>query len=251
MIQIVWQNKEIVVCDKPALVLSVPSRDRNDPRPCLGLELQNYLGQQVYPVHRLDFEVSGLIIFALNEKSHRETQSWFSQKLIQKKYMALTPQQSFSHWPEHIQTERQLIPPQTGLEFVWKTQLFKGKKRAFESAHGEWAETKAKIVGLERRNAAQDRVKNDTQNDIKDGVKEGPLFLSWELYPITGKSHQLRFELSRRGFPIVGDQLYGSQLSAADFQESGILLRAVELELGSVNQSLGLPKNISIPHRRT
>lgn len=239
MIQIVWQNKHLVVCDKPALMLSVPSRDLNDPRPCLGLELQRHLGQRIYPVHRLDFEVSGLIIFARDERSHREAQSWFSQKLIQKKYIATSSEQNFAHWPNHIQTERQVIPSQVGLEFVWKTQMYKGKKRAFESSNGEWAETKAKIVGFEK------------MSDVKINIKEERVFLKWELYPITGKSHQLRFELSRRGFPIVGDRLYGSQLPAALFHDSGLLLRAVELELGSVHDSLGLPKNLSVAHRKT
>ena len=228
MIRIVWQNENLVVCDKPALVLSVPSRDRHDSRSCLGLELQRQLGKKIYPVHRLDFEVSGLIIFALNEKSHRETQSWFNNKLIQKKYLATTAEQSFQHWPAHIKTERQLIPSEVGLKFVWKTQVFKGKKRAFESANGEWAETQARIVGA--------------------GNVFGTILLSWELYPVTGKSHQLRFELSRRGFPIIGDQLYGSSLQNS---EPGIALRAVEIELGMVRSDLGLPKKLTLSHRRT
>ncbi|AGH95782.1 pseudouridine synthase family protein [Pseudobdellovibrio exovorus] len=219
MIQIVFQNNSFVVCNKPAQVLSVPARDKADPRPCLGLELQKHLGQPVYPVHRLDYEVSGLILYALTSESHRESQDWFQNKLIRKKYRAETPFQNFDHWPQNVTTDRSQIIVKPGSQFLWKTKILRGKRRSFESAHGEWAETEALV----------------------HAVDEAAKKILWDLYPITGKPHQLRLELSRRGFPILGDSLYGSTYKR---EEAGVALAAIEINLSGVQSRYGLPEKI-------
>ena len=220
MIHILFQNENFVVCNKPAGVLSVPSRDRNDPRGCLGIALQHELKQSVLPVHRLDFEVSGLILFALNKKAHRASQNWFEKRTISKIYEAKTSLQDFSHWPEAIPTVRDKLELQLQKVFLWKTQIQRGKRRSFESPHGDWAETRAQVKNVE---------------DSK---------VSWDLFPLTGKSHQLRLELSRRGFPIHGDTLYGSKIVLPAV--SGISLRAVCLDLERVPDRLGLPVKLSL-----
>ena len=220
MIDIVFQNENFVVCNKPGGVLSVPSRDRSDPRPCLGIELQQHLRQNVLPVHRLDLEVSGLILFALNPKAHSKAQGWFEKKTISKLYKATTSLQDFSHWPEQIKTVRDVIDTNDHKMFLWKTQIQRGKKRSFESTHGEWAETKAQI----------------------QSVDNGKVL--WHLYPLTGKPHQLRLELSRRGFPVEGDVLYGSKVKLPD--KAGISLKAVLLDLTYVPDRLGLPEQIRL-----
>ncbi len=220
MIEIIYQNENFVICNKPGGVLSVPSRDRSDARPCLGIDLQRQLKQNVLPVHRLDFEVSGLIMFALNPKAHTKAQNWFEKKLISKLYVAATSVQDFSHWPDNIPTVRDPISPTDKKMFLWKTQIQRGKKRSFESPHGEWAETKAQIQET-----------NGTQ-------------FFWHLYPLTGKPHQLRLELSRRGFPVDGDLLYGSKAKSSE--PSGISLKAVQLDLTYVPDRLGLPEEINL-----
>lgn len=220
MIQIIFENENFVVCNKPALVLSVPARESDDPRGCLGIELQRKYKHPVFPVHRLDYEVSGLIIYALNSKAHKQAQDWFMKKTISKKYVATTGRQDFSHWPDNVPTDRKVIDLSVDTSFYWTTKIQRGKKRSFESEHGEWAETEAQVS---EQNA-------DT--------------VSWNLYPLTGKPHQLRFELARRGFPIHGDQLYGSKVKLS---RPGIALTAVELNLSEVENKLGLPTKIELP----
>lgn len=219
MIQIVFQNESFVVCDKPALVLSVPAREKTDQRYCLGLELQKEMQTQVFPVHRLDFEVSGLILYALNSQAHKASQNWFESKKIQKKYVAYTTLQNFMHWPENVNTDKTVIDISEGKKFHWNSRILKGKRRSFLSEQGENAETKAMITNV--------------------GKDE----LCWELSPVTGKSHQLRLELSRHGFPIHGDQLYGSTVK---WKQPGIALRAFSLDLSEVNDRCGLPKILTI-----
>ena len=217
--QIVFENENFVVCDKPGQVLSVPSRDREDPRPCLGLELQKKYPHGVFPVHRLDFEVSGLIIYALNAKAHRISQAWFDKKIISKTYRARTSLQDFSHWPPGLKTDLNPIDIHQVTDFFWATKIHRGKKRSFESEHGDWAETKASI----------------------DQIL--PNELIWQLHPLTGKPHQLRLELSRHGFPIHGDILYGSKMP---FNHPGIALQAIKLDLSQVGERLGLPNQIEL-----
>jgi tRNA pseudouridine32 synthase/23S rRNA pseudouridine746 synthase len=219
MINIIFENENFVVCNKPAKVLSVPAREKSDPRPCLGLALQEKYKKQVFPVHRLDFEVSGLIIYAINSKAHKAASDWFLKKTIRKTYLAQTRLQNFSHWPENIKTDRTIIELEKQKDFYWTTKIQRGKRRSFESDHGEWAETEAAIMNV---NADS---------------------LIWNLYPLTGKPHQLRFELSRHGFPIDGDHLYGSNVKVA---QDGILLRAIHLDLSNVTDKMGLPSKIKI-----
>ncbi|MEQ1724016.1 MAG: pseudouridine synthase, partial [Pseudobdellovibrio sp.] len=77
MTPFVFKNNNFVVCNKEALVLSVRAREKSDMRDCLGLRLEIELGTQIFPVHRLDYEVSGLILYALNSISHKASQDWF------------------------------------------------------------------------------------------------------------------------------------------------------------------------------
>jgi tRNA pseudouridine32 synthase/23S rRNA pseudouridine746 synthase len=219
MIQVVFQNKNFVVCNKAAQILSVPAREKSDIRACLGLELQKELKTQVFPVHRLDFEVSGLIIYALHSQAHKISQNWFIRREIRKLYRAETNIQNFEHWPANITTDRSVVRTEVNEKYFWKTQILRGKKRSFESTNGEWAETEATVVAK-----TNDKVQ-------------------WQLYPITGKPHQLRLELSRRGFPIVGDSLYGSKLQHL---KAGIALEAYELDLTKVPDRQGLPEKISL-----
>lgn len=221
MIDLIFENDNFLVCNKPGQVLSVPSRDRAEKRPCLGLQLKKKYAGDVRPVHRLDFEVSGLIMYALNSRAHQISQGWFEHKKISKMYLAETSYQNFSHWPESIATDRSLIDPEKQKDFFWKTQIFRGKKRSFESPQGSLAETKAHVFSC---NADS---------------------IIWHLFPLTGKPHQLRLELSRRGFPIWGDQLYGS----TRLLKGGIALKAVTLDLTAISDRLGLPEKIQLPHQ--
>lgn len=219
MIQIVFQNEHFVVCNKPSLVLSVPGREKNDRRLCLGLELQNTLGKKIFPVHRLDFEVSGLIIYALNAEAHRSSQKWFENKKITKLYHATTATQDFAHWPEIVETDRSKLDLTVQKKFFWTSRIQRGKKRSFLAEYGDWSETEAEVMSF-----------TDTE-------------VFWRLSPLTGRSHQLRLELSRRGFPIKGDSLYGSKTS---FEPGGIALKAVELKLSGIKNSYGLPEKLAL-----
>lgn len=226
MIKTIFENENFIVCDKPSQWLSVPDRFESG-RPCLGLELQKQLNQQIFPVHRLDYEVSGLIIYAKNQKAHKVSQAWFLDKKIQKKYLGITSiKQDFSHWPKDKPYPAQVIEANDQQSFFWAMKILRGKKRSYESQHGDLSETEAVIQ-----------------------KKESNQWLYWDLYPITGKPHQLRLELSRHGFPLLGDELYGSkiQVDKVGWTNGGIALRAIQIQLNeSITNRLGLPSKIAL-----
>jgi tRNA pseudouridine32 synthase/23S rRNA pseudouridine746 synthase len=203
-----FQSERWAACDKPPGWLSVPSRmGRADPRPVLGLALETALGRRVWPVHRLDLEVSGLILFALDAEAHRCASRWFETHDVRKTYEAWT-------------TVATPAPPD---EQEWRCRLARGKKRAFEAPHGKDAVTLARALDL---------------------VTYGAHTLQrWRLQPLTGRSHQLRYELARHGHPIVGDALYGSELP---FRPDAIALRSVQLDFRTCKEhaALGLPDTL-------
>lgn len=225
MIEIVFENLHFVICDKPSGVLSTPSRfEEDDPRRCLGTALQQQLKIQIYPVHRLDFEVSGLVMYAKNAEAHRKANAWFETKHVQKTYRALTTGQDFSHIPTNVPNEREKIELISGSSFEWKSRILRGKRRAFESPQGKPSLTLAKYLSIDERGYQQ-----------------------WDLHPVTGRSHQLRFDLSRHGFPIVGDKLYGSK--SEWINENAIALRSFEIDFSNAPgaAALGLPEKIVVP----
>lgn len=223
-LDIVFSNEHFVVLDKPAMVLTTPSREgAADERACLGWALQNELGIQIFPVHRLDFEVSGLVMFAKNAKAHAVANGWFEHKSVFKVYQAFTTDQNFDHIPANVKNDRQKLSPKPQEKFLWKSRLLRGKRRAYDHATGKPSETEAIYLG-------------------KDGASG---WHRWELHPLTGRPHQLRYELSTHGFSIVGDELYGSKVS---FTKPGIALRAVKIDFSKTPgaKDFSLPATIEV-----
>jgi tRNA pseudouridine32 synthase/23S rRNA pseudouridine746 synthase len=197
-IETVYENQNFIAVDKPGGWLSVPSRmGREDARPCL----VTFFKERVWPVHRLDFEVSGLVLFAKTAEAHRFANGWFEHRQVHKTYEALT--------------QTLMKNPKTNEPMEWRSNLLRGKRRTYESPHGAQAITRAHCLGLTEF--------------------AGKQALRWRLEPQTGRPHQLRFELSHHGHPILGDELYGS---TAAYIDSTIALRAVKLDFSDCPDAL-------------
>jgi len=90
-LKIVFESDAWVVVDKPSGWLTVPGRQHSDDRLCVGTVLSQQLNQRLWPVHRLDFEVSGLVLFAKNPEAHRRANFWFENRLVKKNLRGLDP----------------------------------------------------------------------------------------------------------------------------------------------------------------
>ena len=203
----IFENEYFIIVNKSPMVLSVPGRQgEEDDRPVLGKILEKDLGIKIYPVHRLDFEVQGLIMFAKTSAAHVAGNAWFEKKEVFKTYTALT-----KPLPDTSSEELKM-----GELYVWKSKLLRGKKRTYISPHGKDSVTNACLVKIE------------------NGIYH------WELNPITGRSHQLRFELFRHHHPIIGDELYSS---SDKFSSPGIALQAFKIDFSYTKNS----KNFCLP----
>lgn len=86
-IEIIYEDEQIVVANKPAHILTIPDRFRDDV-PNLYMQLFKEYGK-IYTVHRLDKETSGVICFAKNETAHRDLSMQFQERKVEKQYQAL------------------------------------------------------------------------------------------------------------------------------------------------------------------
>jgi len=86
MLDILFEDQDMIVVNKPAGVLSIP--DRFGKELSIKSLLQDKYGT-IFTVHRLDQATSGLIIFAKNAEAHKELSLLFEGRTIEKKYLGL------------------------------------------------------------------------------------------------------------------------------------------------------------------
>lgn len=88
MLDLIYQDKDLIVVNKPAGLLTLPDRFKPREKPNLKAQLDQEFGK-VWTVHRLDRETSGAIVFALHEDAHRNLSQQFQERAVQKIYLAL------------------------------------------------------------------------------------------------------------------------------------------------------------------
>jgi len=215
-----FENEQFVIVDKPAGWLSVDSRDPKDERRCAGRELELELknrgegASRIWPCHRLDAEVSGILIFAKSSEAHRAANAWFEKHQVQKTYEAYSEPPAAAALDELLAEAKNLL--------LWKSVIARGKRRSYEADFGREAITRAKLLG-----------------EVKIA---GQKYLHWELEPLTGRPHQLRFEMFKHGSPILGDELYGAK---SKFPDGGIALRACKIKFLDKHRTMwGLPPEL-------
>ena len=136
-------------------------------------QLQQSVGQKVYPVHRLDKGTTGLLLVAKTEVGNQVLSRAFQEKRIQKHYLAVT-------------RTKPGVKPKKKQGWV-KGDMEKSRNGSWKllHSHSNPAETYFKSVALtERRRLCL-------------------------LRPISGKTHQIRVAMRALSMPIVGDLRYG------------------------------------------
>ena len=86
-IEILLEDKAIVVVNKPPGLLTLPDRFATSKPSILGDLTKKY--GKIFTVHRLDKETSGILIFAKNEDAHRKLSIAFEKRGVDKIYLAL------------------------------------------------------------------------------------------------------------------------------------------------------------------
>lgn len=174
-LRIVFEDDDLIVLDKEPGQVVHPTKGYRDHTLANGLVYHwQRCGEQrrVRPVTRLDKDTSGLIVFAKHAYAHAFLAKEMGKRRYRREYLALVQ----GEWPQ----ERGVITAPIG--------------RSPEQPHKR----------MVRAGGAEAITRFQVERRLK-----GATLLRLELE--TGRTHQIRVHLSHRGYPIVGDSLYGEQ----------------------------------------
>ena len=161
---ILYSDRNIIVCIKPVGLDSeqeVPSA------------LKEQFGGDIFPIHRLDKNVGGVMVYARTKQAAAELSKAVQEGTMVKEYVAMV------HG----------TPPETG---DWEDLLWKDSK-------------KNKVFVVKRQRGGVKRARLEFTRLIAEETSLVRIRLH------TGRSHQIRVQFSSRGFPLVGDHKYGSR----------------------------------------
>lgn len=170
-LELLYQDKDIFVVNKPSGLLSVPGRDPAHADSILNRVRRNHpLAQSV---HRLDRLTSGVMILALRRKAERHLKQQFATRQTQKLYIARV-------WGQIKQTQGCIDLPLIC----------------------DWPRRPLQKVCWQMGKPAQTYYQVLAQDEHTSWVL---------LKPITGRSHQLRVHMLALGHPILGDVFYAPE----------------------------------------
>ena len=175
-IEIIYEDDHMVALYKPSGILSVAT-DFDVENNVHSFLKKRFHRRRVYPVHRLDREASGVMVFAYSDKMQYELKKQFEEHSISRQYIAIV--------------EGDLNPTQG----TWQTYLYEDGAYYVRSVSdptlGELSTTHYKV--------------------IKRTKGTSTLLVTLE----TGKKNQIRVHCKEAGHPILGDKKYGSSLEQA------------------------------------
>ncbi|MFC1854050.1 RluA family pseudouridine synthase, partial [candidate division CSSED10-310 bacterium] len=122
-------------------------------------------------VHRLDKTTSGIMVVAKNDKAHRKLARQFQDRTIKKEYLAVV--------------QGTMVPKAGRISYSIGRDKHNRKKMTVTPQGGREAET---IFSIEERFTGFDVVR---------------------LFPVQGRTHQIRVHLAHYGHPVLGDEMYG------------------------------------------
>jgi tRNA pseudouridine32 synthase/23S rRNA pseudouridine746 synthase len=174
-IQILYEDKDLLLVRKPDLLLSIPGRHPLN-KDCLITRLR-----QKYPsasmVHRLDLDTSGIMVIPLNKPTHAHISRQFQERRVEKAYEAV------------VFGEVELDAGEIDLPIAvdWNNR----PRQIICSERGKQALTRYSVLS-------------------REGDRSRLL-----LRPVTGRSHQLRIHLRELGHPILGCDMYAHEKALA------------------------------------
>ncbi|MFH1186978.1 MAG: RluA family pseudouridine synthase [Candidatus Levyibacteriota bacterium] len=198
-IKIIFEDDDILILDKPAGITVNKSQTTKKEKTIqdfleekLDIDSEKYLDKETSDfykragiVHRLDKETSGVLIVAKNKEAFENLQNQFKQRTVKKTYLAL------AHGK---------IYPKEGEIKASVGRLPWNRKRFGILAGGRESLTKYKVISIHKS-------KLNSKEDLT----------LVELYPETGRTHQIRVHLKYINRPIFSDFLYaGRKISKED-----------------------------------
>jgi tRNA pseudouridine32 synthase/23S rRNA pseudouridine746 synthase len=171
---VLFEDELLVAADKPHFLPVTPSGKYL--QETLLVRLRRKLGiDTLTPLHRIDRETAGVVLFAKEPSSLKHYEALFAQRAVEKTYEAIAPRRDDLRFP---------LVRQSVLE---------------EGANF-----------MQMREAAQDNSSQRPPNahTTIDLLQTQGTLARYRLVPLTGKRHQLRVHMAALALPIVGDRIY-------------------------------------------
>lgn len=165
---VLWQDAQLMVVDKPHFLPVLPSGKYL--QETVLTRLKNMLGlDALSPIHRIDRDTAGLVLFSKQLASRGAYQELFRTRQVDKTYECIAPWNADLPWP--IRRESRIAP---SAHFMQQTEV-DGVPNAL--THIEPIEVLGRLA-------------------------------RYSLKPVTGQRHQLRVHMAALGLPMVGDGIY-------------------------------------------
>ena len=215
-LDILWEGDGLLAVNKPAGMLSHPSRARFTgtlANYAAGYLLDKYSDASCHLVNRLDRDTSGVVLVARNAHLQRLCAQAIREPGACKEYMAYT-----FGWPE----------PEDGAMDMPIRRETPQKMRRIVSDDGQWAVTRYRTAG-------------------RWCLPEGKI--AQVVYRLeTGRTHQIRVHSFTAGFPLLGDGLYFTDGSRALSEKLGLTSQLLHAgRLSFVNPATGERVDIAAP----
>lgn len=171
----IFETSSLLAINKPEGLASIPERDLSVPNVQRLLEAQR--GERLWVIHRLDKEVSGVLLFARDAAAHRDLSIAFEQRNVEKFYTIVVHGK---------------LAKDSGVMDRPITQFGSGR------------------MGVDERRGKPSM----TQYTV---IRRGKQYTLVEAQPRTGRRHQLRVHFYAEGHAIVGDLRYGDRTLQAKY----------------------------------
>ncbi len=185
--EIIYEDSHIIVIDKPHFLPTTP-RGMWYRSTALTYMRDLLHNNDLVPAHRLDRMTAGIVVLVKARPDRRVYQMLFQDRYVHKMYecVALAPRYS-----------AQQMQPRFPIEVKSYIQKDVGTMQAYEKDLPSNSHTRIEL---------KDR-RSYTENDIQM-IKKYPQYRIYQLFPFTGKTHQLRVHMNSLGLPIMNDPLY-------------------------------------------
>lgn len=213
--KILFEDSEIIVCVKPQGILSQTDSKGSNSMVTL---LEEYCGITVFPLHRLDREVGGVMIYAKTKFSASVLSRDISEHNFKKEYIALVHGKPLENSGE------------------MRDLLFKDSFK-----------NKSFVVKRERKGVKEAVLEYEVVCSVFENTQE---FSVVKVLLHTGRTHQIRVQFASRKMPLCGDKKYGAR---DDFKEIGLWSYSISFNHPKTRKRLTFwqePQNIIAKYKK-
>ena len=180
-LEIIYRDEALIAINKPAGMLVHRSWLDKHETVFAMQTLRDQIGQHVFPIHRLDRPTSGVLLFALNSEMARTMCELFEQHQMQKSYLAVV---------------RGYLHGEGRIDYPLKLELDKIADKFSQEKEAQAAITDYQTLA-------------QVEMPYPAGKFASARYSLVQLFPQTGRKHQLRRHLKHLFHPIMGDTKYG------------------------------------------